>query len=113
MAGDETAREKLRNARRKSVYEKVQESDIDMCQKVFLEADKQNKGYITYFELKLALEKCGVSFFYSQCFHKMISELKDQNGRISFFDFTKMVVNHKKAAEGKEDLLDAFVAMGG
>jgi Ca2+-binding EF-hand superfamily protein len=113
MGDDQSEREKRLNARRKSVYEKVQESDIELCQKVFLEADKENTGYITYFELKLALEKCGVSFFYSQCFHKMISELKDQNGLISFFDFTKMVVNHKKGAEGKEDLLDAFVAMGG
>ena len=111
--GDLTEREKRRGAKRKSVYEKVQESDIEMCQKVFKDADKLKTGFITYFDLKNALEKCGVSFFYSQCFHKMISELKDQNGMISFFDFTKMVVSNKKSGDAREDILDAFVAMGG
>lgn len=99
--------------RRKSVYEKVMESDIELCQRVFRNFDKRAKGYINFYDLKPALLQVGIEFPYSQCYHKMISELKDQTGNITFFDFTKIVVNHRKEQEGVEDILDAFVAMGG
>ena len=102
-----------KSQKRKSVYEKVMESDVGQCQRIFKEYDIHKQGFINYYDLKAALEKCGIKFYYSQCFHKMLSELKHQDGKINFFDFTKMVVNHRKNEEGKEDMLDAFVAMGG
>ena len=43
----------------------------------------------------------------------MISELRDQSGYISFFDFTKIVVRHKKDMDDDNDVFAAFVAMGG
>ena len=99
--------------RKKSVYEKVMESDVELCQKVFRQFDTENKGQINYFQLKNALELVGITFYYSQNFHKMISELRDQSGYISFFDFTKIVVRHKKDMDDDNDVFAAFVAMGG
>ena len=99
--------------RRKSVYEKVMESDVQLCQRVFKKIDVEEKGYIDYFQLKDALEQVGVTFYYSESYHKMISELRDQSGNISFFDFTKIVVNHKKDLDDDTDLFAIFVAMGG
>ena len=98
----------------KSLYEKIQGSNVDRTSQVFRQFDKENTGYINYYELKPALELLGVSFYYSQCYHKMISELKDQSGKISFFDFTKIVIEkNKEDADDSSDILDAFVAMGG
>ena len=99
--------------RRKSVYEKVMLSDVELCQRVFKTYDTQNKGYIDYFQLKRALEEVGVHYYYSQNFHKMVSGLRDQSGQISFFDFTKICVKHKKELEDDTDVFAAFVAMGG
>ena len=99
--------------RKKSVYEKVMETDVELCQRVFKKFDTEDKGYINYFQLKNALEQVGIVFYYSQNFHKMVSELTSKSGLISFFDFTKIVVNHKKDMEDDTDVYAAFVAMGG
>lgn len=90
--------------RRKSVYAKVMESDIDLCQRIFQQFDTQGKGYINHFDLKDALAQVSIEFFYAQCFHKMISELRDQSGAISFFDFTKLVVKQKKDQDNSDDI---------
>ena len=113
MSTNEGEQNKKAAGKRKSVYQKIMEIDIDLCQKVFREYDIHNTGYINYYDLKAALEKVGVSFYYSQCFHKMISELKEQTGQVSFFEFTKLVVKHCKNDITDEGLQDAFVAMGG
>ena len=109
----EQASEKKKVVVNKPVYQKIQEINIDKAISVFNHYDKHNKGYISCYDLKPALEQFGHNFYYSQCYYKMLSEFKNQNGQISFFDFTKIIVNRENEDDDHEDLLDAFVAMGG
>ena len=103
-----------------SVYEKVRESDIDACKTVFDSFDTKKRGFIDFYDLKLALAKMGIKFSHPYVYHKMVAELNENqtesgmNGKINCFDFCKMVVDRRKEEqEGNHDILDAFVAMGG
>jgi Ca2+-binding EF-hand superfamily protein len=97
-----------------SIYEKVRESDIEACARIFESFDVKKRGYLDFFDLKLALEKMGVKFSHPYVYHKMISENYGGTGKVSCFEFTKIVVEHTKEIEDESnDILDAFVAMGG
>lgn len=42
-----------------------------------------------------------------------MSELKNQTSYITFFDFSKIIINWKKEENKDDGILDAFYAMGG
>ena len=97
-----------------TIYEKVCESDIEMCARIFESFDTKKRGFLDFYDLKLALEKMGIIFSHPYVYHKMISEHEENHGKVTSFEFTKMVVEHKKEQQDdSNDILDAFVAMGG
>lgn len=99
-------------SRRKSVYEKVMENDVDLYQRVFNTYSK-GKDYMLGEDLKHALQDCDIIFRHDNIYYKMLSSLKNQTGHISFFDFTKIIVKKKKEDESNDDIKDAFIALGG
>ena len=48
------------------VYQRIQEIDINKATQVFKKHERDNKGYISYYALKGALEELGISFYYRQ-----------------------------------------------
>ena len=102
-------------SRKRSIYERVQEIDMDNCTRVFKQYDDQNKDWIPAHLLRDALYHVGIEFSHSNIFHKLLSSLKNKTGRISFFEFTKIVAKRMKETgeDEHEDIMDAYVAMGG
>ena len=58
----------------RSVFEKINEEEMLKCQKVFDEFDSKNRGYIDFFDLRLALEKLNITFSHPYVFHKLVAE---------------------------------------
>jgi len=96
---------------------KVSQGEIELCTRIFNEFDRYSKNWITASDLEMALVQVGIEFSHSNIFHKMVSELDNQTGRLSFTDFMKIYISFKKAEKNeqqqKEEALDAYVAMGG
>nr|7K5B_R Chain R, Dynein light chain 4A [Tetrahymena thermophila] len=93
----------------------LSEEDIQFCQKAFSDYDEDGLGAIKVSDLKLALENIGCSLSENDLF-KMISEVDEKNtGLIKFSDFLNIYYKQKYANLGDDDqdLVDAFVAMGG
>lgn len=81
---------------------------------VFNKYDVDRKGYIDFYDLKQALEEMGVEFHHGYIFHKMVSEFQDQDGKVNFFEFVKICAERTKVPDEElDDVLDAYVAMGG
>ena len=52
----------------------------------------------------------GITFNHSYVFHKMISDFKEQNGKVTFFEFAKIVADRRINKESNiDDVLDAYV----
>lgn len=96
-----------------SIYDKVQENDIEMWQNVFNSFDNDKKGTIDIYDLKTALEEVGITFSHPNVYYKMISDMKERSGKITFSDFKKIVVQKRKNSDGESDALEAYVALGG
>ena len=96
---------------------KVDQSEIELCTKVFSDYDSYGKGWISANTLEMALQKVGIEFSHSNVFHKMVSELENQSGRLSFSDFMRIYIEFKKQEKNenelREEALNAYVAMGG
>ena len=90
------------------------EEDIDLCQKAFMDLDEEDIGAIHSNELKSALEKIGISIDENELY-KLISEVDDKNtGMIKFADFLTIYAKYKDGDDNDdEDMIDAYVAMGG
>lgn len=87
---------------------------MEECRVVFNKYDKRRRGYIDLYDLKKALEEIDIKFSHPYVFHKMVSEQKDNSGSVTMADFCKMVAERKDTGdEDGDDILDAFVAMGG
>lgn len=88
---------------------------MDLLQTVFKQYEEEKKGWIPASCLRDALYQAGIEFSHSNIFHKMLSDLKNQTGQITFFEFTKIVAKRSKeeAQDDSENILDAYVAMGG
>merc|ERR1712167_504728 len=82
----------------------------------FMAFDKEGTGVISSGEVKFVLEMIGVKFTESEMF-KMISEIDPENsGNILYSDFKPVIIEKEMArirGSDEEELLDAFVAMGG
>ena len=73
-----------------AIFQQLNERDIENCSKVFNDLDEDERSYINHYELKHALERVGVQFNHDNVFYKLISELDDQSGKITFLDFQKI-----------------------
>ena len=97
------------------------ESFIQDCRKAFAIYDKNDIGYIDYFDLKDALEKMDIQFKHGYVYFKMIQDMQKGNSqeahaenKCSLDDFLKLVKKCKiKKEDNSEDVLDAYVALGG
>lgn len=99
-----------------SVYNKVTETDIELCTRIFNSLDEKSRGYLNYNEQQMGLKQVGVEFSHSNVFHKMISELPDQSGSIRFSDFQRIYQKRRDClidGDDPGDVLGAYVALGG
>mmetsp|Transcript_31090 Transcript_31090/g.42233 ORF Transcript_31090/g.42233 Transcript_31090/m.42233 type:complete len:157 (+) Transcript_31090:18-488(+) len=81
----------------------------------FMAYDRDGSGYIGSNDLKHVLEDLGEKIQEKHLF-KMISEADPENsGKIMYGQFKTLVLEKRKEERGSsdEELLDAFVAMGG
>jgi len=67
-----------------SIYKSITEGEIETCSRVFHDLDEDERGWINQYELKIALERVNIQFPYDNAFYKLISELEDQSGKITF-----------------------------
>jgi len=77
--------------------------------------DYEQLGYIQTNQLRNALERVGERIDEQETF-KMIAEADPENtGTIQFAQFKELILEKRENEQGSsdEDLLDAFVAMGG
>ena len=78
--------------------------------------DKDGFGYISSSEVKFVLEMVDIKLTDAEMF-KMISEIDPENsGQIPFSSFKPIIVERELSrikGSDEEELLDAFVAMGG
>jgi len=77
--------------------------------------DHEQNGTMQTADIKAALERLGQCISENDCF-RMISQSDPENtGYIQFSDFKNFISEKKEQEKGTsdEDLLDAFVAMGG
>ena len=81
---------------------------------IFSKYDPQSIGSIDTYDLKYAQEEVDIHFNHPYVYHKLVSDLKDSSGRVSFSDYLNLVSTRKSEGEDETlDILDAFVAMGG
>ena len=97
-----------------SVIPDLAEQDMSNYAQIFGKYDPYGAGFIDTYDQKYALEEVDIHFNHPYVYHKLVSDLKDHSGQVSFSDFLNMVSSRK--ADGTDetlDILDAFVAMGG
>ena len=90
-------------------------AENDLIWEAFLEYDFERNGYINVNDLKKALEHAGEKISDDWCY-RMISMADPENkGSIQFAQFKALIMEKREEERGssEEDLLDAFVAMGG
>ncbi|CAD8072191.1 unnamed protein product [Paramecium sonneborni] len=93
----------------------LSEEDIEQCQRAFNDLDDRGEGEIMTDDLEVALETVGLKQKPHKV-HKLISEIDDgNNGRIKFKEFLGLYARLKYAGlqDDDQDMIDAFVAMGG
>lgn len=101
-------------------YNTQQQDDInreeeDKIWDAFMAFDYEQLGYIQTNQLRNALERVGERIDEQETF-KMIAEADPENtGTIQFAQFKELILEKRENEQGSsdEDLLDAFVAMGG
>ena len=90
-------------------------AENDQIWEAFLEYDYERNGHISVNDLKKALEHAGEKLSDDWCY-LMISKADPENkGTIQFSQFKQLIMEKREDERGssEEDLLDAFVAMGG
>lgn len=93
----------------------LSEKEISECKNVFSQFDKDGTGRIDRFELRVVLEQMGQKPSEEEVF-AMWNEVDDMNtGKIDFNEFLRIYERHlmSKKDEDEQDMIDAFVAMGG
>ena len=90
-------------------------AENDQIWEAFLEYDFERNGYISVNDLKKALEHAGEKLSDDWCY-RIISMVDPENkGTIQFAQFKSLIMEKREEERGssEEELLDAFVAMGG
>ena len=92
--------------------ERTQEENI---YKVFMQFDYEQNGTISSLDLQRALDALGESISQNDAFRFIAQFDQGNTGYIQFNDFKSFVLEKRAIERGTsdEDLLDAFVAMGG
>lgn len=77
--------------------------------------DRDKFGYISVNDLKLALERCGVELSQDQTYWTIAMNDPENRGTINLAQFKAIIAEIKESENSSsvEDLLDAYVAMGG
>mmetsp|Transcript_14084 Transcript_14084/g.20602 ORF Transcript_14084/g.20602 Transcript_14084/m.20602 type:complete len:148 (+) Transcript_14084:13-456(+) len=94
---------------------KLSEEQITNAKTIFTQFDKDGTGRIDRFELRVVLEQLGQQPSEEELF-SMINEVDEQNtGKIEFYEFLRVYEQHqnKTGKSDEQDMIDAFVAMGG
>ena len=104
------------NISNQKLMDKLSEEDIDNCMQAFKDLDEDGTDYIKVQDLKLALGRVYIELSDQELF-KTISEVDvDNTGRVAFENFLE-IYYQKKILPGlddqKQDLIDAFNAVGG
>lgn len=91
----------------------LSEEQIENCRTVFAQFDKESSGSIDRFELRLVFEQLGHKLSEEVLF-SMINEVDSSNtGKIEFHEFLRIYEKFQDSEEDEQDMVDAFVAMGG
>ena len=99
----------------KRIQEDEERKFNDKIWEAFMAYDHEQFGYISVNDLRAALEKAGESVSEDMAY-LMISVADPENtSKIQFAQFKQLIVEKRENERGttEEDLLDAFVAMGG
>ena len=99
----------------KSENSDAERNEADQIWQAFLEFDYDKEGHISVNDFKAALEHAGEKVSDDWCY-RMISMIDPENKGVIRFHQFKNLITEKRQEEGgssEEDLLDAFVAMGG
>ncbi len=80
-----------------------------------MEFDLEQMGNISVNDLKKALERCGETVNDDQVYWMIAMADPENRGVINFAQFKNIITEKRENERGtsEEDLLDAFVAMGG
>jgi Ca2+-binding EF-hand superfamily protein len=97
---------------------KLSDNEVSKCQYIFNDfLSKSNEdSKITYLQLKHALERAGIEFRHINFFHKMmVDNNKGITDDISLNDFLVIYESEKMKNQpnNENDMVEAFVAMGG
>ena len=91
----------------------LSEDQMELCKTAFDQFDKDKTGFIDRFELRLVFEQLGNKLSEETLF-SMINEVDERNiGKIEFYEFIRIYERFNDSEEDEQDMIDAFVAMGG
>ena len=77
--------------------------------------DTEHADYIPTKDFKLAMEDLGMAINDKQCYMYMMQADPKNEGKIAFDSFKQLVLDKRdsEAGSSNQELLDAFIAMGG
>ena len=93
----------------------LQSKQHEEMMEIFLKYDEEKKDQLKTADFPLALEDLGESVNQKELW-KMVAELDPQNkGTVDFVSFKNVILNKRLSEKGssKQELLDAYIAMGG
>ena len=95
--------------------EDIDRKESDLIWEAFMAFDHEQLGFISVNDLRAALDRAGEQFTEDETYWMISMSDPENKGQIQFAQF-KQLINEKRENErgsSAEDLLDAFVAMGG
>ncbi len=89
--------------------------ESDKIWEAFMNFDYERLGYISVNDLKKAMEFAGDKVTDDECYWMISMSDPENKGSIQFHQFKNLIIEKRENERGssEEDLLDAFVAMGG
>ena len=98
-----------------SVTEEEVKKEDDMTVKAFEAFDHDKEGYISVSDLKYALQFQNVEVNETDCYQLISEADPTESGKIQYSQYRGIVqsINDEKFVSNDDELLDAFVAMGG
>ena len=95
--------------------EDIDRKESDLIWEAFMAFDHEQLGFISVNDLRAALDRAGEQVTEDETYWMISMSDPENKGQIQFAQF-KQLINEKRENErgsSAEDLLDAFVAMGG
>lgn len=90
-------------------------ADFDKIWGAFMAYDQDGTGQISVMDLKKAIEEAGEKLTDDECYWLIAVNDPENRGSLQFSQFKSIIIEKRENERGtsQEDLLDAFVAMGG